>query len=53
MDEKMLIAFGNYVLSEERKQRYKVIKIKGRSLKDRLSSVSDGDLSHFKAKYQP
>lgn len=48
----MLIAFGNYLLSKKRRDRYKAVKIKGWTLKDRLSTVSEGDLSHFKADYQ-
>lgn len=53
MDEKMMIAFGQYMLSEKRKARYKAIKIKGWTLKERLAQVNDADVRNFISEYQP
>lgn len=53
MNEKMMIAFGQYLLSEKRKARYKAIKMKGFTLKQRLSEVNDADIRNFMSEYQP
>lgn len=49
----MLIAFGNYLLSKKRRDRYKAIKMKGFTLNERLSQVSDADIRNFMTEYQP
>lgn len=48
----MLIAFGNYLLSDKRRKQYKAIKMKGWTLKERLSEVSDADICNFMSEYQ-
>lgn len=53
MDQKMLIAFGLYLLSDKRRARYKAVKMKGWTLKERLSQVSDADIRNFMTEYQP
>lgn len=47
MDEKMLVEFGNYLLSDERKERFR--QVSKSNLKERLSKVHDADLANFKA----
>lgn len=45
--ESQLIEFGNYLLSKGRKERHKN-HVTNEPLKDRLSEVSDADLSNWK-----
>ena len=44
--KKDLVEFGNYLLSEKRKQSIKIISSK--NLKERLSQVHDADLANFR-----
>lgn len=46
MTKKDLISFGNYLLSEKRKERFKAISNK--NLKERLSEVHDADIANWK-----
>lgn len=47
MDEKLLVEFGNYLLSEKRKEQFRNVSKK--NLKLRLSKVHDSDLQNFKS----
>lgn len=44
--KKDMVDFGNYLLSEKRKQSFKIISAK--NLKQRLSQVHDADLANFR-----
>lgn len=44
-NKKDLIEFGNYLLSEERKESFKAISEE--NLEDRLSSVNHADIENF------
>lgn len=46
-DIKQLVKFGQYCLSQERKNRYKSIRINGTPSRVRLTEVTDADIQNF------
>jgi len=46
--EQQIVSFGKYLLSKERRNSYKAVRIKGISLDERLSQVNHADIENFK-----
>jgi hypothetical protein len=46
-NRKDLVSFGNYLLSDKRKELYKAIPDSKEGLKERLKNVSHADLENF------
>ena len=51
LENAKMIAFGNYLLSDERRERY--ARFDEHNLEERLSQVSDADVRNFNNQYTP